>query len=155
MADTIDHASDYSGSESEFGPNGSAVSTNNDGDTDNNSELESGALSPATAACIEELTHELSNMRKSKGKKRPRPSGLHLFSGLQAEYFCLLIFVRPSESSGDNRINFPSYPTPSRFSRSGGTRAIGNPLSCYQPTISCQLVGHGTAGKAQESCPRL
>ena len=113
MADAID-LDNYSGSESE--------STNNNSDTDNNSkDSESGALSPASAARVEELTRELNAIRMGNGKERARPSGLHLFTGSGLHYFHSLTSVRPS--SADNHI-IP--PTSSRFSHSG-TGAIGDP----------------------------
>ena len=101
MADAIDL--DFSGSESEFEPEGSAESTNNDSDTDNNSnDSESGALSPASAARVEELTRELYAIRKGNGKERARPSGLHLFTDSGLHCFHPLISVRPS--SAENHI---------------------------------------------------
>ena len=142
MAGTVD-IDDYSASESEFGPEGNAGSVNNDIDTDNSNDSESGALNP------EELTRELNAIRKGKGKEQERPSGLHLFIGSGLRYFRSPISVRPSDT--DNRINPPSYPTSSRFSRSG-TGAICDSPSCSQSTIV--WVEHVTAGKSQEGRPR-
>ena len=70
---------EYSGSESEFGPEGNAEPTS-DTDNLNPDDPESGSLSPASAARVEEISRELKAIRKSKGKGWARPLGQHLFT---------------------------------------------------------------------------
>ena len=119
MADAIDV--DYSGSESEYKDTSSAgkySSDDNSDSNDNNDDNNDGSLSPASAARIQESTRELDAIKKGKAKRRPRPSGLHLFS---LKYFRSLSSVCPPRS-------FHSFSS-SRFSHSA-SRASCDPPCC-------------------------